>query len=165
MKLFKLKIGFLTMACASMFLVSCGGDNSAESKELEEQKSTEQVILDSLSTGKEYFQNTLDYFFGQSWITFEGGTVEFTVRSKDGWGNTIDNKDVMGKYTVINNNGSYSIESDFGRESVNIQYLTGGTKPKRREVDYPLPKILKVEFDSLNNVIIKNWIIVKPKVE
>jgi len=138
---------------ASLILTSCGGDP------------TEQVISDSLSTGKEYFQTTSDYFWGKSWLTFDGGTVEFTVRSKDGWGNTIDNKDVMGKYTVINNNGSYTIEPDFGRESINIEYLTGGTRPKRRDVDYPLPKILKVELDSLNNILIQNWKIVKPTVE
>lgn len=144
---------------ASIILTSCGG--GVGSKE----KPPEQVISDSLATGKEYFQNTLDYFFGQSWLEFEGGTVEFTVRSKDGWGNTIDNKEVTGKYTVVDNNGSYTIECDFGRESINIDYLTGGTRPKRRDVDYPLPRILKTEMDSLNNVLIKGWDLIKPDTE
>jgi hypothetical protein len=35
MKLFKLKIGFLTMACASMFLVSCGGGDKKNDSNVE----------------------------------------------------------------------------------------------------------------------------------
>lgn len=138
------------------FIISCGGSGSKE-------KSAEEIISDSLSNGSEYFQNTLDYFFGQSWLTFDDATVEFTVRSMDGWGNTIDRRNITGKYRVVNNDKSYTLELDFGRENINIDYLTGGTRPLRRNVDYPLPKFLKVELDSLNKLVIKNWQLVKPK--
>lgn len=140
------------------FIISCGGSGSKE-------KSAEEIITESLSTGREYYQSTFDYFFGQSWLNFDGATVEFSVRSRDGWDNTIDWKNITGKYSIANYDNSYTLELDFGREDINIDYLTGGTRPKRRNLDYPLPKYLKVELDSLNKLTIKNWKLVKPKEE
>jgi hypothetical protein len=52
MKLFKLKIGFLTMVCSSLFLVSCGGDSSTEPTESEEQKVAYEVEVNALFKNK-----------------------------------------------------------------------------------------------------------------
>ena len=106
----------------------------------------------------EYGKLTLDYFFGKSFLKFNGQIVDFTVCSMDGWGNIINRRDLTGKYKLTDNgNGSYILELDFGKNTVNMDYLTGGFEPTRENVDYPLPEFLPVSIDSLNNVTINGW--------
>jgi len=130
---------------ASFMMTSCGGNKVAP----------EQVIADSLATGKKYYQKTKN-FEGGSWLTFEGPTVVFTIYSlSTTWSGyrIIERKDITGKYAVINNNGSFTIECDFGIQSINLKLSYN----KEETSDCPLPIVLVVEMDSLNNVHIKNW--------
>lgn len=153
MKLLKLKIGFLTMACASMFLVSCGGTQKEVTEVLEIR--TEQIISDTLSRNKEYYNVTADNNqFWKTWLTFKGSTVVFTIVTQDYY-TTFGRNEIMGKYNVVDNKGVYTIDLDFGSENIEV-----ATKysPKK----YLLPKFLEVELDSLNHVVIKGWEIVNP---
>lgn len=142
------------MAASVFMFTSCGGSGSetAEGAEVLE-ITTEQVISDTLSHNKEYYNVTSDNNqFWKTWLTFNGSTVVFTVKTQDIY-RTFGRNEIMGKYSVVDNKGIYTLELDFGAENIEVdtKYL-----PKK----YQLPKFLEVELDSLNNVVIRGWKIV-----
>ncbi|MEO4004623.1 hypothetical protein [Flavobacterium sp. CAU 1735] len=140
----------------SIFYYGCKKTSDKEATNLSNESKESSLVIPL--KGNEYFKKTTNYFLGKSWLTFKDQSVEFMICSLDGWGNTINKRNIMGKYKVTGN----TIEIDFGRESVNIEYLTGGFNPIRKDVDYPLPSILSF---SINNgkVIIDDWRLLEPE--